>query len=184
MRPFHPVSPSPRQCILLVGLLICGLAQADPNKQLKENSPFLPEGHGKQANTPPPPPVTNGPVAKQLEFRGLMKLGGQYSFSLFDKRNNKGYWLQKGKAQDGIRIDNFDTNAQTITVNMNGRNERLTLMSASDAPMPVTINRNTPKPKATNTPPGLPPSIQNSQSSNSSSNKRVIPRRRVILPKK
>ena len=149
---------------------------------LKENSPFLPPGYGvKEAKPPPPPPPqVNGPLAQQLEFRGLMKMGGQYNFSLFDKRNQKGYWLSQNQAQDGINISAYDANAMTITVSMNGRTERLSLMSASDAPLPVTSSISKPTPNKKNSNATLPPGIQQPNSTN----KRVIPRRRVILPKK
>ncbi|ADE54662.1 hypothetical protein [Coraliomargarita akajimensis] len=186
MKQTRTVTRIPFRLIAIFGLSFGVLLHAeDPNKQLKENSPFLPEGHGKKTE-PAKPVVTNGPVAKQLEFRGLMKLGGQYSFSLFDKRSNKGYWLKQGKSEDGIRIDSYDSKGMSVMVNFNGRSERLTLISASDAPMNVTVNRPSSKPTASNAnkKPVIPPGLNTQNNSNGSTNKRVIPRRRVILPKK
>ncbi|MGB0416608.1 MAG: hypothetical protein ACPGKS_07150 [Coraliomargarita sp.] len=178
MKRFRPVRLHPS--LISLGL-IAGSALWS-NQSLKENSPFLPPGYGVEApKPPPPPPQVNGPVAQQLEFRGLMKMGGQYSFSLFDKRNQKGYWLTENQAQDGIRVGNYDANALTVVVTMNGRTERLTLMSASDAPLPVTASISKPasnKTKTATLPPGIP------GNTNKDANKRTIPRRRVILPKK
>lgn len=174
--------PSVRIYTALIGLCLMSQGSLWSKTTLEDNSPFLPPGYGvEEAKPPPPPPQVNGPVAQQLEFRGLMKMQGHYSFSLFDKRNQKGYWLSENEAQDGIRVSNYDSNAMTVVVSLNGRTERLTLMSATDAPLPVTqsVNKATPakKPNVTR-----PPSTQ--QNTNNNANKRTIPRRRVILPKK
>jgi hypothetical protein len=61
---------------------------------------------------------------------------------------------------------------------MNGRTERLTLMSATNAPLPVVASYNQPAAQKV-----ILPTAQNNKSVQQEDNRRVIPRRRVILPK-
>lgn len=157
---------------------------------LESKNPFLPPGYGKEEVKKPAPVVqTNGPISREIEFRGLIKLNGKYQFSIFNKSEQKSYWLdESGAAQQGISVRGYDADSHTITVNMNGRSERLTLMTASDAPLPVAVSVSQPKNSNANQPQQLPAGLQNvvnnNNSSNSSTPRRVIPRRRVILPKK
>ncbi len=164
------------------GLVAMGVALAA--KDLKTDSPFLPPGYNTPTAAPaPPPPQVNGPLAKQLEFKGLINLGGTYRFSIFNKQTQRSYWLTQGESQEGISINNFNADSQSVVVSMNGRSEQLSLMSASDAPLPVKTSMPTQPSKATASkqpnilPPGLPTNNNNSSS-------KVPPRRRVILPKK
>jgi len=147
--------------------------------QLSEKSPFLPPGYGKEEPKKPEPVVQpQGPVSNVIEFRGIVEMGGVYQFSIYNKKEQKGYWLKENAKEDGVSINSFDATASTIVVVMNGRSERLTLMAATENPMPVAQAI----PAATNKNP-LPPQLQN-QGSGNSNNRRVVPRRRVILPKK
>jgi hypothetical protein len=151
---------------------------------LESSNPFLPPGFGKEKVVAPPPVVqSNGPISREVEFRGIMNYGGAYQFSVFNKSENKSYWLYENQSEGGITVRGYDANSRTITVNMNGRSERLTLMSATDAPLPVVSSVS----QAANTnvsPTTLPPGLQipNNNASNED-HRRVIPRRRVILPK-
>ena len=61
---------------------------------------------------------------------------------------------------------------------MNGRVERLTLMSVTNTPLPVVASYNQPAAQQV-----ILPSAQNNKSVQQEDNRRVIPRRRVILPK-
>ncbi|MBL6837989.1 MAG: hypothetical protein ISQ75_02800 [Puniceicoccaceae bacterium] len=151
---------------------------------LESSNPFLPPGYGEAKPEPPKPVVqTNGPISREVEFRGIMNYGGAYQVSVFNKSENKSYWLYENRSEGGITVRGYDTDSKTITVNMNGRSERLTLMSATDAPLPVVSSVS----QAANTnvsPTTLPPGLQipNNNASNED-HRRVIPRRRVILPK-
>lgn len=153
---------------------------------LESKNPFLPPGYGKEAPVQKVEPVVqNGPISREVEFRGIVQLDGVYQFSVFNKSSQKGYWLRENESEDGISIRSFDAESMSITLQMNGRSERLTLMSESDAPLPVSTSVSITQPNNTNanipTPPNL--GITNN-SNNSEDRRRVIPRRRVILPKK
>ena len=154
---------------------------------LVSSNPFLPPGYGEKKVAPKPVVQSNGPISREIEFRGLVKMNGQYQFSLFNKRDQKSYWLKENEAAaQGISVRGYDSSSRSLTVNMNGRSERLSLMTANSAPLPVVSSVS--QPKITNgkaTQPALPPGLQNiSKGNNTKSSSRVVPRRRVILPKK
>ena len=166
--------------LVVLACLTLGISLAAASSKLESNSPFLPAGY----NTPPkpvkPPPVVNGPLSRELEFRGIVQMNGIYEFSLFNKKLNRGYWIAENGSESGISVRNFDLSGMRITVTQNGRSEQLTLMTATDSPLPVAISMPT-KPAAL--PPGLNiPGLKTNSPKPSAS--RVIPRRRVILPKK
>lgn len=150
---------------------------------LENQNPFLPPGYGEQKEVAPPPPVvqTNGPISREVEFRGIVQFDGSYQFSLYNKSENKAYWLFENQSEGGITVRGYDVSSKTITVNMNGRSERLTLMSASDAPLPVVSSVSSPTNSSANQP-VLPPGLENANN-NGEDRRRVIPRRRVILPR-
>ncbi|MEM8867279.1 MAG: hypothetical protein AAGC73_03335 [Verrucomicrobiota bacterium] len=168
-------------CIMALLLANAGL-QAE-SSDLNSNSPFLPPGHGEKAPAPAKPkPVTNGPISRQVEFRGIIQIGNNYKFSLFNKNEQKSYWFRKDQVIEGIRVQSFDADSMTVTVNMGGRSERITLLSATDSPIPVATSNPT---SANQTPPGNQPNKAAANSSPNQNNRRqVVPRRRVILPKK
>jgi len=150
---------------------------------LESSNPFLPPGYGEKKPEAPAPVVqTNGPISREVEFRGVVKLNGVYQFSVFNKSEQKSYWLYDNQAEGGISVRGYDADSRTLTVNMDGRSERLTLMSASDAPLPVISSVS----NANANQPVLPPGLQNitNNNNNDDNRRRVIPRRRVILPKK
>jgi hypothetical protein len=157
-------------------------AQSAAADTLESQNPFLPPGYGEKEEVAPPPVVqTNGPISREVEFRGIVQFDGRYQFSLFNKSENKGYWLFENQSEGGISVRGYDADSKTITVNMNGRSERLTLMSASDAPLPVVSSVNQPATPGANQP-VLPPGLENANN-NDQDRRRVIPRRRVILPR-
>lgn len=149
--------------------------------KLSEKSPFLPPGYGKEETKPTEPVIQpQGPISREIEFRGIVQINGVYQFSIYNKKEQKGYWLKENEGEDGISVSSFDDNAATVVVLMNGRSERLTLMSATEKPLPVATA--TPGNKQQARPPGLP--AEANRKSSGSSNRKVVPRRRVILPKK
>ena len=179
--PTHPTKAIKPSLIALACLtLSVSLSAAD--SKLESNSPFLPPGYNTKKPEPPKPaPKANGPLSRELEFRGIVQMNGVYEFSLFNKKENRGYWIAENGAESGISVRNFDLDAMRISVTLNGRTEQLTLMTATDSPLPVAISTTAKPTKQARQPniPGLTPSTTKKKSAS-----RVIPRRRVILPKK
>lgn len=150
------------------------------NLELPKNSPFLPHDYGVKKVTPrPQPTVGNGLISRQIEFRGIIQLGGSYRFSLFNKKENKGYWVTENEGSNGIKAMNYNPQSMSLTLSMNGTVEQLILISANESPLPVAVSapiskEASPRRPTTLTPPK--PQIVNKSV--------VVPRRRVILPNK
>ena len=167
------------------------LLLADPfmlsAETLESNNPFLPPGYGEKKEAPEPVVQSNGPISREIEFRGLIKMNGQYQFSLFNKRDQKSYWLKENEAAaQGISVRDYNSGSQSLTVSKNGRTERITLIDAKSSPLPVVASVSPPVNTNGNAKqPGLPPVLQNiTKPTNNNDVKRAVPRRRVILPKK
>jgi len=167
-------------------LLLAGLSVLSA-ETLESSNPFLPPGYGEEKEAPKPVVQSNGPISREIEFRGLIKMNGQYQFSLFNKRDQKSYWLKENEAAaQGISVRNYDSGSQSITVSISGRTERITLITANSSPLPVVASVSPPvKTNGNAKQLGLPQELQNVlEPNNNNGSKKTVPRRRVILPKK
>jgi hypothetical protein len=152
------------------------------DSKLSSNSPFLPPDYkdSKTVVTKPVVPQSNGPISREVEFRGVVQFNGVYEFSLFYKTEQRGYWIAENQSESGISVRSFDADTMTVTVTLNGRSERLSLMSATESPIPVTASTTAVKAPAAILDAGI-PNINTPNTTNPTT--RTIPRRRVILPK-
>lgn len=174
----------------LAGLLL-GLTCALPlaAKTLESDSPFLPPGYNSSKMEPVRAVPSNGaPLARELEFRGVIQMGGTYRFSLYNKKEQRGYWIPEGGSQEGISVSDFDPDSMSLSVLSNGRSERISLSTATETPMPVAISapaqaNRALTPTQTSQAEASPASISK-PAQETSERRRVIPRRRVILPQK
>ncbi|MFL2832375.1 MAG: hypothetical protein ACJ0BK_02030 [Coraliomargaritaceae bacterium] len=155
-------------------------------ESLESSNPFLPPGYGEKKEAPKPVVQSKGLISREIEFRGLFKMNDQYQFSLFNKRDQKSYWLKENEAAaQGISVRNYDSGSNSLTVSMSGRTERITLIAANSSPLPVVASVSPPINTNGNAKqPGLPPGPQNIAKTSNNSPRNAVPRRRVILPKK
>ena len=156
-------------------------------ESLESSNPFLPPGYGEKKEAPKPVVQSNGPISREIEFRGFFKMKGQYQFSLFNKRDQKSYWLKENEAAaQGISVRNYDSGSQSLTISMSGRTERITLIAANSSPLPVVASVSPPVNTNGNAKlQGLPQALQNTTKPNNNNGSKItVPRRRVILPKK
>lgn len=151
------------------------------SETLQSSNPFLPPGYGEKKPEAPKPDVqTNGPLARELEFRGIVQYDGKRQFSVFNKGEKKAYWIKENEMHSGIKVSGYDAKSKSITVVKNGRIEKLSLMSVTEAPVPVASSVT--MPKSNN---GKQTKISGIKPNNTqNTNKNTVPRRRVILPKK
>jgi hypothetical protein len=149
---------------------------------LESKNPFLPAGYGVKSSEPPRPVISsNGPIARELEFRGLAEFDGIRQFSIFNKREQRSYWLKENSMEDGIIVGGYDADSFSITLTKSGRSERLSLTRATQAPLPVASSVTIASPR---TLPAIAPPNSLNSNKNSTNRNQVVPRRRVILPKK
>ena len=165
--------------------LLAGLSVLSA-ESLESSNPFPPPGYGEKKEAPKPVVQSNGPISREIEFRGLVKVNGQYQFSLFNKRDQKSHWLKENEAAaQGISVRNYDSNSRSLTVSMSGRTERLTLIATNSSPLPVVASVSPPINTNGNAKqPALLPGPQNIANTSNNSTRNAVPRRRVILPKK
>ena len=144
---------------------------------LETNNPFLPRDYVQKNIVSKPKPQPSIFLSKLIEFRGFCILGNITYFSIHDKKDKRSYWITQNQSEGGISVNNFDERSKSVTISMNGRTERLALMSASNTPIPVAVS----------TPLFQNPTIVSPTGTyqvKSDSKTRIIPRRRVILPQK
>lgn len=178
-----------------LAVLLLGLTCALPltAKTLESDSPFLPPGYNSSKMEPLRAVPSNGaPLARELEFRGVIQMGGTYRFSLYNKKEQRGYWIPAGGSQEGISVSDYDPDSMSLSVLSNGRSERITLSTATETPMPVAIsapaqvNRALTPTQASQARASAVPLPEGAAEPEqiTEERRRVVPRRRVILPKK
>jgi hypothetical protein len=193
--PFKQVFKSSLQKPTL-GIIVCWclLSMAVGTRaDIQTKNPFLPHNYGKKAvvKTPPPQATANGPLGRELELRGIVKMGGRYRFSIFNRKENKGYWIPEAQSKAGISVGDYDLDAKMVVVSKGQQTEQLTLKMADSRPLPVrstgpSISTGAAKDnRRTTAKPGATP-IQTliNKTNNQTSSPPTKVRRRVILPRK
>lgn len=138
--------------VLAAALTVLLAAQGLQAKSLIENSPFIPEGW-----TPPAPPTPSSNLnmgqKAAYELRGIESSGGRQSFYVFDRNANRGFWVAQGDLKPNIMVKRYDAGEQTLTVVINGREEKLSIAKPDMKPVaiktitPTTVTA-TPTPQA------------------------------------
>jgi len=141
-------------------------------QETPEKSPFLPDGF--QSKTKPAEPPKPSPVA-QYELRSIMVLNGVHTFSLYDTKTKKGFWIDLNETVEGVAISDYDKSDESVNVRSGGYSRRLKLKEAQIVALKVTppprtqsssgsrsLPRNVPS-SPPNMVPGPPPSSPPSQ---------------------
>lgn len=162
--------------------LLCALPLCAAST-LEKRNPYLPQDHNKKEVKAPPPVQKSGPLAREIEFRGVAQLNDVYQFSIFDKTEQKSHWIKMGSTKEGIKITKFDADSMSVTLNKSGRTEKLSLMEATDKPMPVAVSAPPSTKKPTNAQLKRPVGLPGAKPTNTNNKNKVV-RRRVVLPKK
>lgn len=79
-------------------------------------------------------PVVKAPVSKTvptrldgLEFTGLLAVGSEVTFSLYDPQTKQSVWVPLDGSEEGVSIGNFDEEGGTITVNIDGQSRNIVI---------------------------------------------------------
>jgi len=168
---------------------------------LAERSPFLPPGFTPPRNAPTAANrATQGPSrdTRQLQFKGVYQLGGQYFFNIFDQRENKGSWVGLREGGADFLVTEFDESSGEIELDVDGIPLSLSLATPSDNPIPVQTGRPATaanvRPAAPVRPqrpttvnrrrvvPPRPPNVAGAQNNAPAQRNRTPPRRRIVPP--
>ena len=176
----------PSVAIPLVCLFLSSSLVAQQNRDLAEDSPFLPPDFKIQiqkemeekAKPPPAPPKPPPLIEKNLEFKGCMRLRNVWRFSIFDKRSGKSSWVRFNEKSDaGFTVIEFNVEDKSIVIEENGHKETLTIKSPSGKSVPIAHLKAAPKPtpKPNQAKPSQPAGKKPTP-------KAPIPRRRIVTP--
>ena len=86
-------------------------AKPRPYQSLADNSPFL---------TPAFRARLGDRDTVALNFIGYTRIGEDWFFALHNRKSDKALWLKMGVEQDGIKIEKFDEETQTIHLAVGG----------------------------------------------------------------
>jgi hypothetical protein len=132
---------------LVLPAAVASAAVVDGN-DLARNSPFLPEGYTppqERRAAPPPPRPTPPPGPQpldQIEFRGMTRIGGETSFSLFDPNQKRSFWIGLGQSDGGFEVVEYKQREEAVVVKHDGKSRTIPLHQskiaalAPDAPPP------------------------------------------------
>ena len=161
----------PSAFILLLLLLSLPLTASN----LVDNSPFIPEGFNASSSEKKTQSKQQNVATRNLEFRGVYSLDGEYHFNIYNKKDQMGEWVRLNDPGAEYRVLRFDEATTSVQLNLDGETEEIFLKERDNKPLPVQLattgnpaNRN-----ARNT---------GSRASNRRSGRQPVVRRRVIVP--
>ncbi|MGB0369771.1 MAG: hypothetical protein ACPGN3_00375 [Opitutales bacterium] len=170
------------QAIALSITFACGsYAHASDLDSLLNRSPFLPAGYTER-NEQKKPEERKREQPQNWALRGWTTFGGVTKVSLYNKAEKKGYWVGVNDPSAQVRVLKLDTNSRNVSISIDGRTTVLelaesTLAAAAGAARPQAQPRPAPpKPNAEN--------AANNNEQKPAAQRRVIPRRRVIVPRR
>ena len=99
--------------VLLLFLGAASISQAQTSTSLLENWPFSPPGTTQSSTNS----AEDGPPSLvKLQLRGITSLGGEYIFSVYNPDTRESKWLSQGVEQDGLIIQSYDSNRNTVVI--------------------------------------------------------------------
>ena len=148
---------------------------------LVDNSPFIPEGFNASSGEKKTQSKQQSVATRDLEFRGVYSLGGEYHFNIYNKKDQMGEWVRLNDPGAEYRVLRFDEATTSVQLNLDGETEEIFLKERDNKPLPVQLattgnpgNRN-----ARNVAGGR---NTGNRASNRRSGRQPVVRRRVMVP--
>lgn len=101
------------------------------------------------------PPQSRAAVAKKTEktpsnpmppdrflFRGILRLGDTFKFSIFDTKTKTSRWVSAGKVENDFCIVSYDPRMKELSFEWNGRKGQLKLETEEPLPLSVVLSIN------------------------------------------
>jgi len=168
----------PKICSALLALSVCSLGISTALAQqsnLIERSPFSPPSAPERTA----PRQDRSQPFPNIDFVGYSGTEDDWEIALFFAEQNQVHWMREGDEVEGVELVAFSPRNHSVDLR-NRQSSR-------------TIRLNDVKPQASNTPPPIvnqqqvqqqqAPGIPTEANNNAPERRRVIPRRRVILPR-
>ncbi|MGE9295491.1 MAG: hypothetical protein ACQKBV_04310 [Puniceicoccales bacterium] len=116
-------------------------AMDDARESLLKSSPFVPYKEPVPETVAPPPPApVVGPLSRELVFNGVLDIGGETLFSIFDKSLNQSLLLSMNEAGSRFSVISFNASGdRSIQVKSGSRVETLSLATSDGSPIPTTM---------------------------------------------
>lgn len=93
---------------------------------LEEDSPFIPFDYVSPQNQ------VVGPQKGGVELHGILSIGGEARFSLYNPTTQKSVWVKMNDKGAPYYVDSYDPTKQTVTVTVNGVRQQLPLSKSKD----------------------------------------------------
>ncbi len=94
-------------------------------------------------------PVFSSAQPQAFEFQGVYKIGEKWMFSILDKATDRSEWVSLNEdTSPGYKVTRYDPETNAVSIQIDNRNQRLTLRDRSDTPIPVILAQKTAPPVA------------------------------------
>lgn len=151
------VSSILKKCGIVALVVVAGAVESSAataaGNDLVRNSPFVPEGWSaprpQERPRGPQPPAQAQPLDK-VEFRGIAKVNGEASFSLFDPTKQRSYWLKLNKPDSGFTVVEYKAKEDAVVVRHEGNSRTISLHEAKVQAMAAPPPTQQPTPAAGN----------------------------------
>ncbi|HVU34613.1 MAG TPA: hypothetical protein VHE61_14355 [Opitutaceae bacterium] len=121
--------PTATRMLCLAALVAANVRAAD----LPKDSPFAQAGQ---------PAASNSMGGSNLEFAGVSSLGPKVMINLYDKQAKRGFWVQVGKSDGAVTVENYDDAHDVVVIRENGIERTLPLRPPSaveNGPAPTAV---------------------------------------------
>jgi hypothetical protein len=127
--------PSLRGRLAPWAIAALGVACASPAPAAASNSTIASSPFGTSPPSPPQASTANT-VPLDLELRGVSRVGGLYTFSLYDVRTRTSYWVSPNDTtHPDIQVLSYNPAGTSLVVNARGREMQLSLKAPSSQTM-------------------------------------------------
>ena len=146
------------------------------------DNPFVPKNSGsliKARKTSEPQPIANATqvLQKYIQFKSIAIIDGKKYFGIYNKRTNKSFWIKENETVENIRVTNYNSKNNTITITDGINSETISIIAANETPLSVIGVSEGKKDIKTPEIPGI-ENNQNEEKKKVTSRRRVIPAKR------
>lgn len=178
--PYRLTIAAPLLTFLALTPLFSQASLEEARESLLQRSPFVKWAPPRETPPPKPEPVVQtGALSRELQFNGIMQIGDETYFNIFDKIENRSMLMGIGENKGRFSVVDYNASGDrsiTVQAGSGGRQEKISLATSDGVSIPTTTptasqNQARPTPNR--------PAVTNRSRSTpvSERRRRVIPRR-------